>query len=383
MTIEAPQPHAPPLRGRALFRWSPLTLAGVVFALLLVAILLQSLHLTGGRLVYALDDAYIHMAMAKNLVRHGTWGVTPHEFSSSSSSPLWTLLVSGGFALFGLQAAIPLILNVVAALLVLGVAYVVLRRVDPGADGRVVFGLLLALIVVTPLVPLVMSGQEHLLHLATTLLFVHLAARRIVRPRPPATSAAATWERVGFWVLPPVMMMIRYESGFLLAPVGLLLATRRRWREAVTLAALSLAPVLIFGWLGHAHGDYLLPNPIMRKASFPWRATGEMIKTATGYSAVRRLFVNPHLLFPLLVALVWLAWPSRGRARAEGEGTTMLFIFVVALVLHLSFAEVGWFYRYEAYLLGLGILSLGVVTLERLPALRAAEASGTGATRAG
>ena len=41
---------------------------------------------TGATLVYGLDDAYIHMAIAKNLARHGVWGVTPFHFASASSS---------------------------------------------------------------------------------------------------------------------------------------------------------------------------------------------------------------------------------------------------------------------------------------------------------
>ena len=45
-------------------------------------------------LVYPLDDAYIHMAISKNLQQHGVWGVTRHQFSSTSSSILFTLLFS-------------------------------------------------------------------------------------------------------------------------------------------------------------------------------------------------------------------------------------------------------------------------------------------------
>ena len=54
---------------------------------------------SGGALVYWIEDAYIHLAMARNLALHGVFGATPHEFTTSSSSPLWVLLLEwGGFA---------------------------------------------------------------------------------------------------------------------------------------------------------------------------------------------------------------------------------------------------------------------------------------------
>src|SRR4051794_39850568 len=72
-------------------------------------------RLTQGHLVYALDDAYIHMAIAKNLALHGVWGVQAGTFSASSSSPLWTLLLAGWFRAAGVSDAAPLLMNTAIA----------------------------------------------------------------------------------------------------------------------------------------------------------------------------------------------------------------------------------------------------------------------------
>ena len=67
-------------------QYGPLLVSLIVLWMVLILLLNASLSLTGGHLAYALDDAYIHTAMAKNISQHGVWGVSSHEFSSTSGN---------------------------------------------------------------------------------------------------------------------------------------------------------------------------------------------------------------------------------------------------------------------------------------------------------
>jgi hypothetical protein len=61
----------------------PLVTALSVLWVTIILLLIVSLRLNQGHFVYGLDDAYIHMSIAKNFALHGVWGVTPYAFSSS------------------------------------------------------------------------------------------------------------------------------------------------------------------------------------------------------------------------------------------------------------------------------------------------------------
>ena len=68
-------------------------LVPVAFYLIMVVGLAAGvLRATGGHFVYALDDPYIHLAMAENIA-HGHYGINAGEFSSPSSSIIWPFLL--------------------------------------------------------------------------------------------------------------------------------------------------------------------------------------------------------------------------------------------------------------------------------------------------
>ena len=80
----------------------PLIISLSVVIIITALVFFLSFQNTDGIFVYSLDDAYIHLAYAKNIFLHNVWGITSHGFTSTTSSPLWTLLITAVFFLTGL-----------------------------------------------------------------------------------------------------------------------------------------------------------------------------------------------------------------------------------------------------------------------------------------
>ena len=325
----------------------PLALALALLGALVAWALHRALALTGGHFAYALDDPYIHMAIAKNLVRHGVWGTTPLGFNSASSSPIWTLILAATYRLFGVNEMAPLVLNLVfAALSLLAIAYV-FRKFSPSPLAMA--GLLAAEIVCVPMVPVVLCGLEHFLHVATSVVFVWLAGRE----DPARASRRAFW-----WLClaAAAVASARYEGLFLVAGAVLLLLARRRFARAALLTAVAWLPAIVYGARSLAHGWTFWPASVQLKANIPVhglpRLTGILDNWRDGLERA------PHLAFMILGGATLLAL-RRWQARADDAAGRMMLLTLIALVLHLSLAHAGRFYRYEAYLIALWILSLG------------------------
>jgi len=251
-----------------------------------VALLLViSIRQNEGHLVYALDDAYIHLAMVKNVARHGVWGVTPYGWTSSSSSLLWPLVLCGAAMVAGLHDAAPLVLNVAFSTLLLWLVSRLLRGGRAGAIGtRLPAGqileawALLALIFMTPLPVLILDGMEHVLQVGINLLFVCAAARLLAgEDRTVSSAVFRSLLAAAFFTT-----LVRYEGLFLLAATALLISCRRRWTQAAMVCVAGLLPVAIYAGISMSGGWFWLPNPIILKGDVAFMSFGKLLFVLCG-----------------------------------------------------------------------------------------------------
>jgi hypothetical protein len=346
--------------GRARPLW-PLLLSLTVFLVSLAVALRTALRWTDGHLIYALDDAYIHMAVAKTLASRGIWGCTPFHFSSSSSSLLWTLLLGAVNRVFGVRDWIPLVLNVAIAIATLVVAHTALLRFRAPALLRA--SALLGIILVFPLAGMVLMGMEHILHLLLTIAFAAVAVEVLtwVEEEPRRTRRRTLM----LCILGALLGASRYEGFFLIGLVCLAFLVRRQVPRAVSIGAASLLPVAVFGAISMAEGSYFLPNPLMIKAVGEASMISALLKPFGGEDLI---FLRNNRAMPILLVLAVLATIVHSLARRGAWRPPLLFpLLLTAMILvhgHFVFSPLYWAYRYDAYLVAFGILAAAVALVD-------------------
>ncbi|MDP9249921.1 MAG: hypothetical protein M3O78_00940 [Chloroflexota bacterium] len=322
---------------------------------LTVLLLALGLQRTGGTFVYAQDDPYIHLALARTLAEHGVWGVRPDEFASASSSPLWTLLMAASWKL-GLQTVWwPFVVNIACGA---GLIVFLDRVLRPRLRSGHRLTALAAVILVTPLPTLALIGMEHTLQVLLVVSFAWSIASLIERDDRAGRLAAC--------ILAMLLVATRYEGLFVVAAAALVLARCRRRGIAVALCAVALVPVAISGAYFMAQGGGLLPNSVLMK-SLPGRfaTVGSGIAAVLAdWVAVVALFNRTPELTLTLGVLLALAVAWRGQSDAWTRSTTVGAMFVITVLLHTALVKLEWFFRYEAYLMALGILALALLAAD-------------------
>ena len=345
----------------ALIKHWPLC-ANVVILFVTVGVISTLLILReNGHLVFALDDPYIQMAMAKNFALHGVWGITRFGFTSASSSPLWTLLIAVTYVLFGVSETSPFYLSLICSTLLLAVAYRVLRwyKLSP----KLTFWTLLVLIFFTPLPTLIGIGSEHPLHAALTILLTFLSARLLSEESP----ALAHRDLFLLLAIAPVLTLVRYEGMFLILMMGVLFCLRGRWRTGFAVGAAGFSSILLYGAFGLAKGWSWLPSSILLKGSFP-----RFIDWGTAFDSVfgpayNNLKSGPHLV-ALVAASLFLAIYASDQHKALWDSRrVMTAIFACIALAHIQFCMVALFFRHEAYLVALGIVVIATQLADQLP----------------
>jgi hypothetical protein len=340
-------------------RWPEWTApAGAIAAYACVTGLLIWLGLshTGGVFVYAQDDPYIHLTIARNLAEHGVWGIRPTEFASASSSPLWTVLLASLWAIGVRGIWVPLALNAIAAVALLAFVDVCLRPIL-AAPKR--FVALVALIFITPLPTLAVIGMEHTLQVLLVIALVWTTIQSL-----PGLERSALMKMC---LLAMALAATRYEGLLVVAAICLLLAWHRRLDAAVVLGLAALVPVAIFAAYSTAHGALPLPNSVLMKSGPSRFSTlgSSVTAIASDWFAVLSIFGRPPelaLTCAILLALT-LTWRACGEDSARARNLGVLF--VLAMTLHVCLVKLEWFFRYEAYLMAIGTVCVILFAADR------------------
>lgn len=336
-----------------------------------VYFLIVSLSMNDGYLIYAQDDAYIHMAIAKNFSRYGVWGINRYGFSSSSSSLLYTLLLSFCFLLFGPNQIIPFILNLVFATLLMYVIYVILKKRFNLPSYAIIMGSI-AIIIFAPIPRLIFTGMEHTLHILITISFVYFATKILSKEESKENNIQK--EKKKFFsdeklllLQAPLVTMVRFEGIFLIVIVLALLILQKKFLYSIVLGGIGFLPVLIFGMISIYLGWFFFPNSIMVKANFPNFSSLENIFYAVGYSGFKQLMICPHLLFLTLGASLVIYYQVVKKKEIWKDITIMSIIFIFITFLQLQFAGTDIWSRYDAYLVVLGIFIVLIAIKPYIP----------------
>ncbi|MCR9142096.1 MAG: hypothetical protein NXI24_07575 [bacterium] len=363
-------------RTRSLLTWS------AAFALILslsFAIKSAIAAATGGGFAYILDDPYIHMSMARNLVESGVWGVTRYEFSGASSSVLWIALLAIGEILFDQSEFVPLYLNIALAAILTALVHAKIQaQVSSGFKG---FAILLVILFATPVLTLIFLGMEHLLQTILAILFVYQTARCVaVLPESDESQrlnhsnqsnrGGAIAQPAGFTSLALLAALaflttaVRYEGLFQIAAAGLFFVLQRRFAAAALIGAAGILAPAGYAAYSLAQGWPALPTPILLKGSLSGLLNiASAAEVLAGLEFLLHEKYLKHIHVPILILFAGVAYFRNRRRKSVSifaAPQVLLGMFLLIAVQHLHLAGLGWYFRYEAYLVALGGILLAL-----------------------
>lgn len=348
----------------------PLICSVIILWITTLIVTLLSTNNTNGHLIYILDDPYIHMAVAKNFASYGIWGVTKYGFTSATSSILWPALLAGLYKILGPNELIPFFLNLIFATSTLILINYILKKYVEKIKfyNLFIFIVLMAIIFFTPMIPLIFTGMENILQIFLTVAFVYNSAR-ILNEEKSGKS-----ELTLLLILAALLTLNRYESSLTVFAVGVIFVIYKRRLQALYLFLSGSIPLILYGIISKVQGWYFLPNSLVLKSVFFKNPT----PTNTLFLTLEKLLsiiYAPHLLILFITSAFLLILTLKNKTKQRNTNFTVIIlsIFCINLILHILFAQTGWFYRYEAYLIVLGLLgiSLGIsLYLKNIPNLK-------------
>lgn len=354
--------------------WPLLINLGILWITVLFIYFL-SIEMNHSHFGYILDDAYIHMAMAKHFAQEGIWGITPYSFSSSTSSILWVLLLSLSNYMFGVREITPLILNILFSTATLILVYHIFRKCNfpPWYN----FIILLLITLATPLPTLIFTGMEHSMQIFMVIAFVYLSTKILSPSKDKSNFNNDKLNFLSIVILGVLLVLTRYESLFLIGIISVLLLLRKKISYGISLFMLSILPIMIYGFISTSQGWLFLPNSLMIK-SFLFNTGTFEISLLTIYRLLDLLksnLENMSLVFLILSSLILLIKNMKNKSNFWDSKNILLIIFLTTLFVNLFTLSPNvsintvffWAFRYDAYIIALGIFVLAIALKEYMP----------------
>ncbi|GAC1331609.1 MAG: hypothetical protein NVSMB17_09790 [Candidatus Dormibacteria bacterium] len=321
------------------------------YLLLLVILGVNVMVVNHGHFEYILDDAYIHLGMARNLYTHGTYGVVSGTYESASSSPGWTLLLALGGALFPMGLAmLPLLYNVVASAGLLWVFWKGQQLDRPASMlslPAVALAALMPLFLLLP--PLTLTGMEAILQALLALAILGLLLVIV-------QGGADRRREVGLTILVALSVFVRLEDMFLALGCALAIALFGRGRPissrlklGAAVAGAAVAAAVVISAVNLSFGQAWLPNSVISKSSL---FDGHALPIAPLGVILFRLGGDPLLCVLLAASLAYIVRCSLMHRSAPTFPAALAF--AVTALLHLALATLGWYDRYQEYLVVMG-----------------------------
>lgn len=340
--------------------------AAVFFGICLVYILIM-LSTTENNFTYIVDDAYIHMAVAKNFALHGVWGMTKYAFSSSSSSPIFTLILSALISVFGNHILIPLVFNLSAACLLVAVLtkyYSNYLNKTKHIVATCLFTLFLAVMHVQ-----VVAGMEHVLQVLIIAVNIYCFQKWF------AGNFKNSVFSFGFYCTILLLGLIRFESMFYFLSLAFVFLLIRKFKDAALVLFIGFLPILLFGYFNEQQSGYFFPNSVVVKGALI-DFSGNVISQIAEI-IFWKLFLNITFykigVFPLLIIIILLYKDYKSKLDFQQilKKNFLLIVWAFTLILHCLLGDVKIIFRYEAYLLTAFVMILvpGLTDFIREPLL--------------
>lgn len=309
--------------------------------------ILLMLSKTENHFTYIIDDAYIHLSIAKNFALHKVWGMTQYDFSSSSSSPIFTFVISVLIYLFGNHELIPLVFNAVCSFFI--IFFLNKYYFSFFKENRYIIIASLFTVFFAVLHLQLLIGMEHSLHALIVIVNVFYFYKW--------TNSGFKEGNSSYWFYFSIALLglVRFESMFYFVSLAFVFLLIKKYKEALLTLLLGFIPIFLFGYFNYQEEGYFFPNSVVVKGTH-FNFSGNYLEQI--YTILfRNMLFNVSFykvgLIPLVMAVVLLYREYR-RKKNFREIILANFLIIVwsfTLVLHSLFGDFKGSFRYEAYIL--------------------------------